>query len=164
MNTLNEFLFQDLAYELDDYISSTPNPANEYRTKIIPFFITAFKYFNSILNTQEKIFLSNIETIWNTPGSIDTHTLEKIRKDVSNYKKSLPIDNVIHRYLASGLERLTYQFISESEVEVSLIWLYLSSLIRASISCSWLYNNLIKRYSQYLSDKVVNLSNTEDLQ
>ncbi len=153
MNALDDLLFQDLAYELDDYISSSPNPKEEYKNNVIPFFITGFKYFNDILNTQEKTIFSNIEAVWNAPGPIDTHALEKIRKEVSNYKKTLPIDNIIHRYLASGLDRLTYQFISESEVPVSLIWLYLSSLIRASISRSWLYNNLIERYSLHLSDK-----------
>lgn len=154
MDTLDDLLFQDIAYELDDYVSSAPNPKDEYRKNVIPFFITAIKCFNDILNTQEKHILSNIETAWNASGSIDTYTLEKFRKEVSNYKKSLSIDNVIHRYIASGLERLTYQFISESEVEVSLIWLYLSSLIRASLSRSWLYDNIIERYSQYLSDDV----------
>lgn len=164
MNILNDILFEDIAYELDDYISSTPNPTNEYKDKIIPFFITGLKYFNNILNTQERILLFNIETAWNTPGLINIHTLEKIREEVYRYKNSLPMDNIKHRYFASCLKFLTYDFISESKLEVSLIWLYISGLIGASISRSWLYNKLIERYSEYLSDKVVNLSNTEDLQ
>ena len=154
MDTLDDLLLEDIAYELDDYVSSAPNPKDEYRKNVIPFFITAIKCFNDILNTQEKHILSNIETAWNASGSIDTYTLEKIRKEILNYKKTLPIDNVMHRRLASCLEFLTYEFVSESELEVSCIWLYISGLIHASISRSWLYDNIIERYSQYLSDDV----------
>ncbi|WP_185981540.1 hypothetical protein [Bacteroides thetaiotaomicron] len=157
MNSLNDILFEDIAYELDEYISLSPNPTEEYKNKIIPFFIFAFKYFNNILNDQEKSFLSNIETLWNVSGVIDIHLLGEIRKEILSYKESLSIDNVIHRYLASCLEFLTYQFVSESESEVSCIWLYFSGLIRASISRNWLYNNLIERYSQYLSDRIIKL-------
>lgn len=113
----------------------------------------SFKYFNDILNTQEKTIFSNIETVWNAPGPIDIHTLEEIREEVYRYKKSLPMDNIKHQYFALCLKFLTYDFISESELEVSLIWLYISGLLGASISRSWLYNNLIERYSQHLSDK-----------
>lgn len=154
MDTLDDLLLEDIAYELDDYVSSAPNPKDEYRKNVIPFFITAIKCFNDILNTQEKHILSNIETAWNASGSIDTYTLEKIRKEILSYKESLPIDNVMHRRLASCLEFLTYEFVSESELEVSCIWLYISGLIHASISRSWLYDNIIERYSQYLSDDV----------
>lgn len=154
MDTLDDLLLEDIAYELDDYVSSAPNPKDEYRKNVIPFFITAIKYFNDILNTQEKHILSNIETAWNASGSIDTYTLEKIRKEILSYKESLPIDNVMHRRLASCLEFLTYEFVSESELEVSCIWLYISGLIHASISRSWLYDNIVERYSQYLSDDV----------
>ena len=98
MNTLDDFLFQDLAYELDDYISSSPNPKEEYKNNVIPFFIMSFKYFNDILNTQEKTIFSNIETVWNAPGPIDIHTLEEIREEVYRYKKSLPMDNIKHQY------------------------------------------------------------------
>lgn len=154
MDTLDDLLLEDIAYELDDYVSSAPNPKDEYRKNVIPFFITAIKCFNDILNTQEKHILSNIETAWNASGSIDTYTLEKIRKEILSYKESLPIDNVMHRRLASCLEFLTYEFVSESELEVSCIWLYISGLIHASISRSWLYDNIVERYSQYLSDDV----------
>lgn len=154
MDTLDDLLLEDIAYELDDYVSSAPNPKDEYRKNVIPFFITAIKCFNDILNTQEKHILSNIETAWNASGSIDTYTLEKIRKEILSYKESLPIDNVMHRRLASCLEFLTYEFVSESELEVSCIWLYISGIIHASISRSWLYDNIVERYSQYLSDDV----------
>lgn len=153
MNALDDLLFQDLAYELDDYISSSPNPKEEYKNNVIPFFITGFKYFNDILNTQEKTILSNIEAVWNAPGPIGIHTLDEIREEVYCYKKSLPMDNVKHQYFALCLKFLTYDFISEGKLEVSLIWLYISGLLGASISRSWLYNNLIERYSQHLSDK-----------
>lgn len=157
MNSLNDILFEDIAYELDEYISSSHNHTEVYKDKIMPFFIVAFKYFNNILNAQEKAFLSNIEILWNVSGTVDIHLLEKIRKEILSYKESLPIDNVMHRRLASCLEFLTYEFVSESELEVSCIWLYISGLIHASISRDWLYNNLIERYSQHLSDRIVKL-------
>lgn len=154
MDTLDDLLLEDIAYELDDYVSSAPNPKDEYRKNVIPFFITAIKCFNDILNTQEKHILSNIETAWNASGSIDTQTLDKIREEVYHYNNSLPMDSIKHRYFASCLKFLTYEFISESEMDVSLIWLYISGLLGASLSRSWLYDNIIERYSQYLSDDV----------
>lgn len=149
MNTLNEFFFEDIAYELDDYISSCISPTNEYKDKMIPFFVTSLHYFDNELNDVEKKLLSNIEIIWNSPGSVNVGSLKNIRKEISNYYDSIPIDNIQHRYFAACLEHLTFQYTIDSEV--SPIWLYISGLIRASISLDWLYNNIVQRYSKYLS-------------
>lgn len=150
MNTLNESFFEEIAYELDNYISSCISPANEYRAKMIPFFIAGLKYFHDELNDIEKTFLSDIETIWDSPGSVDMSSLKKVRKEIADYDESLPIDNIKHRYFAACLEHLTYQYSSDSEV--SPIWLYISGLLRASISFDWLYDNILEQYSPYLTN------------
>lgn len=152
-NNQNEEMFEEIAYNLDDYIASRLCPKKEYKALIVPFYIECMMHISSKLNDTERSILLNIISHWNLDGETDENGLQKERKRISDYEETLPIESLSHRYISSILEFMTGQYIKNSEV--SIIWLFISGLIRCELIgdttfLKWLNVVLQRRFSDII--------------
>lgn len=157
--TLDDDLFEGIAYELDGYITESSDPGMTYKKEVIPFFINAINQsFNNIMTANEKILLDKIEAAWFSADVINVCSLNNILREIDIYNETLPIDSTTHLYLVECLKFLTSEFYPEDEDEhsISLIWLFISGLMGAGISLEWLYNRLVENFSQHISDQYKN--------
>ena len=108
----------------------------------------------SELSHEEKNFLADIQANWDLKGISNMAVMKKLREQIIQYKQSLPISNLKHRYLSSCLGLLTYHYqITNDEVsDVSLTWLFISGLLRSKVPLdSWLSNELKTRFSRIIN-------------
>lgn len=151
MNFLNdemkEIYFEDIAYNLDDYIATSSCPKKEYASIIIPFFIDCMNHIHSELYNEERAFLLSIQSYWNLEEASSMIELEKLREKITKYEETLPFNDLKHRYLCATLEHLTWRQYNIND-EVSPIWLFISGLLRSGVPLdSWLNEELQKRFS-----------------
>ena len=145
-----EDYFVDITDTLDDYIAASSHPQKEYASIIIPFFLDCMNHIHSELSHEQKGFLADIQSNWNTDGISDLNSLKDLRNRIVEYCSTLPISDLKHRYLCACLEMLTGQWIDEE----SITWLFISGLLRSKIPLdSWLSNEMKTRFSRIIKKK-----------